>query len=297
MGQTNRGAGDRASALSEIKDGAIILSLGNDYLCQEPILVKIGRVIDRNVEKVRKEISSLIGQFPGKFTPEIDTDEILAEIQGTARVLQQPDEELSEKCRLGELGKGLEDQVRALTRAVNDIRAKVEGRGVSYSTKDSLIGLFTGLGKAGGSLGGIMSRAFKIVAVLAGVAILVGVYLFITMDRESGLLKNISAAESEIRSEQEAISGLEVKRKEIVRRIASIEKKDPSRELSREEKIAIIDLEMEKHKIDEEKRQAQSEISLGREIINENTKKIEAVRESPFFKRLLQPVLAFFTND
>jgi len=287
MARPNKGMHDGARALHEIRDSAIILSLGNDYLSQEPILVKIGRIIDQNVEKMREEISILKRQFPGKYDPEIDTENILGAIQGTARVLQQPDEVLSEKGRIGELGKGLESKIRELTSAIDEIRAKVEGGSPTYTVKDSFLGLFSGFSEAGRPISRILSWTFKIIGVFLGVSFLITAYLFITMDRESSLLKKIAVAKSEIQSKQESISDLETKRNEFTRKVSDIEKK----KLLREDKITIMDLEIKIHNLDEEIRRLQTEINVRQDRITDTKNKVDEIKGKSFWERMLKPIL------
>ena len=288
MARPNKGMSGGASALHEIRDSAIVLSLGNDYLSQEPILVKIGRVIDENVEKMRDEISVLKRQYPGKYDPEIDTEDILGAIQGTARVLQQPDEVLREKGRIGELGKGLENKIKELISAIDEIRAKVEGGSPTYTVKDSFLGLFSGVGEAGRPLGRLLSWTFKIIGIILGISLVITAYLFITMDRESSLLKKIAVAQSEIQSKQELISEHEAARNRFARKISDIEKK----KLAREDKITIMDLEIKIHNLDEEIRRLQTEINVRKDRVVDTKKKLDEIKGKSFLDRMLNPILS-----
>lgn len=290
MEKPNNGSRDGARPLGEIKDSAIILSLGKEYLCVDPILIKIGRVIEQNVEKTREEISAIKRRFPGKYDPEINAENILAEIQALARALQQPNKELSQKCRTGDLGKGLEDKAKALARAVGDVRLKAERERPSYSVIDAFFNLFSRLSGVRRPLGGILSWILKIIFVLFGFSVLTGAYLFITMDREPRLLKKIASSESRIESKQAVIFDLEAKHNEMIRRVADIEKK----ELTRQDKIAIMDLEIEMHNIDDEKQRIQAEIGQHRDNIREYRKKIRDIKERSFWKRMLNPILSLF---
>lgn len=287
MATIDKGMHNNPSALNEIRDNAIFLSLGNEYLNQEPILIKVGRIIDENVDKMREEISVLKKKFPGKYDPEIDTEKLLGAMQDTARVLQQPDEVLIEKGKIGELGKGLEDKIRELTSAIDEIRLKVEGGSPTYTVKDSFLGLFGGVSEAGRPLAKILSWTFRIIGVFLGVSFLITAYLFITMDRESSLLKKIAVVQSEIQSRQRLISDIEAKRNELARRVLDIEKK----KMFREDKIAIMDLEIKIHNLDEEIRKLQTEINVRRDRMTDNKNKLDEIKGKSFWERMLKPIL------
>jgi hypothetical protein len=285
MATTDRAMHNNPKALNEIRDNAIFLSLGNEYLNQEPILVKVGRIIDENVDKMREEITVLKRKFPGKYEPEIDTEDILESIRGTARILQQPDEVLGEKGRIGELGKGLENKIRELTSAIEEIRSKVEGGSPTYTVKDSFLGLFSEVSEAGRPLGKAISWTLKLLGVIVGISFLITAYLFITMDRESSLLEKIAVVQSEIQSRELLISDYEANRKEFVRKISEIEKKN----MLRQEKIAIMDLEIKVHNLDEEIRKLQTEISVRRDRITDTNNKLDEIRGKSFWERLFKP--------
>jgi len=283
----NKGPYAGMNALSELRDIAIFLSLGNEYLCLDPILIKIGRSIDLKVEKAREEISALKKKFPGKYSPEINTNNILAEMQRTARGLQKPTEDLKERCRVGTIGKDLEDKTKELAEAIGEIRLKIGGKRPSYSPLEIIFKPFRRLGEFKRPLGGIFSWVFRLTFVLLGFCLLGGVYLYLSLEKEPDLLKKIAASESVIESKRAVISDLDVKRNDIIHMVADLEKK----ELLRQDKIAIIDLEMKLHEINDEKIKIQSEVRLLLDSIQENKKKIEEIKNKTYWKRILESVL------
>lgn len=281
MGSTDSDPQNVIRALNEIRDNAIMLSLANAYFCEEPFLKKIGRAIDSNVEKLKGDIYSLKKSFPGKFVDEIDTDEIIKEIHRTAQSLQNPDQDINERCTVGSLGRELEDRIKSLSNAVNAIRSQVEGGGLTYSKKDSAVGIFVNIKE---SLGASFFLGLKIFLCLLVLSLLSFFYLFLTMENKESLLKEIGKSEIHMKSQQEIVSQLDLENKEFSERIQSLEKGDPSRA----ERIEIMDLELKVQKNLDERLKVQAKIEIHDKKILENRKKIEVIEKSSFFKRLLR---------
>ncbi|MFH1349455.1 MAG: hypothetical protein ABII26_00815, partial [Pseudomonadota bacterium] len=63
------------SALNGLRDQALLLDLGQAYLCKESILQKMGAEMDSNATQLSLDIQALKKRYPGKFAREIDTDE------------------------------------------------------------------------------------------------------------------------------------------------------------------------------------------------------------------------------
>lgn len=282
MGRTDFDPQNVIRALNEIRDNALMLSLANAYFCEEPFLKKIGRAIESNVEKLKGDIYSLKKSFPGKFMDEIDTDEIIKEIHRTAQSLQNPDQDINEKCIVGSLGRELEDHIKSLSNAVNAIKSQVEGRGLTYTKKDSTVGIFAQIRD---SLGSSFFLGLKIFLCLLVLSLLSFFYLFLTMENRENLLKEIGESEAHIKSLQQIVSQLDLKNNEISERIQSLERGgDPSRK----ERIERIDLELKIQKNLDERLKSQAKIEMHDKKILENRKKIEEIEKSSFFKRLLR---------
>ncbi|MFC1581210.1 hypothetical protein ACFL4N_09935, partial [Thermodesulfobacteriota bacterium] len=71
---------DQFRGLTEIRNGAHLLSLGNAYLCEEYFLKKIGSSMHSQIDGLKGDIHALKDRFPGKFVDEIDTEAVLEEI-------------------------------------------------------------------------------------------------------------------------------------------------------------------------------------------------------------------------
>jgi len=272
------------SALKEIRDSVLMLSIGNAYLCEELFLKKIGRRIDVNVEKLKNDISALKKRYPGKFVTEVDTDEILKGIHGTAQRLQKPDKETEEKCTIGKLGQEMEASVNILTTAISTVRTQVEGDSLTYTRKDSVIKTVGSVKSIGSSIGSVFALFLKILFCLIVISILPLSYLFFTMDKEENLLKEIANKEQYIQSQQGILSKFEAEKMQISQEIETMKEKD----LSREEKIEMIDLDVKIHKIDEECNKVEVDISLYENEIRDNRRKIKEIKEKSFIRRLLR---------
>jgi hypothetical protein len=119
----------RFEAIHEIRDRALMLSLGNEYLCKEVFLKKIGQAIALNVKELANDISLLKRELPERFGGDVQTDRILKGIYNTARRLQEPDEEVHQKCSIGVLGRELEGNINSLARVIKPMGQQVqEGR-------------------------------------------------------------------------------------------------------------------------------------------------------------------------
>jgi predicted nucleic acid-binding Zn-ribbon protein len=97
-------------------------------------------------------------------------------------------------------------------------------------------------------------------------------------------LKEITAIQSLISERQSSLSQIESRKEEISREIKSLEKKD----IFRSEKIALMDLEMEMQKLNQERNNYEAEVTAREKEIADKMKKIEELKKTPFFKRLLR---------
>ena len=277
----------RGDALTEMRDSIFQLSLGNSYLCEDPFLIKIGHAIDSNIETLKEDILSLKARFPGKFTHEIDTDAILEEIRITAQSLQKPNKETNDKCIVGDLGRELEISVKSLTNAINTLKAHVEGGDLTYTKKDTVLGLFDGFGKIGDSVGTALALGLKVLICLIVLSLIPFFYLFMTLEAEEDLLKDMAIHQDQAGSQREIYAKLDQDKEAISKKIESIENKG-GEELSRQDKIKIMELDRDTQKIDLKRQEVELKIAIHDEEIAKNKKKIETIKNTSFFKRLLQ---------
>ena len=270
--------------LSELRDNTTMLVLGNAYFCEEPFLKKIGLSIDSHVQKLRGEILALKKEFPEKFAHEVNTDDKLEAVQRLAHQLQNPDKTLNERCTVGELGQELEGHVDTLKDAVKSIKDQVYGKTPAYTKAESIANVFEPLQGTGTLLIGPLRFIIKVLIIVVLISILPFTYLFLTMETEKGLLKEIAQHEAFITSQQEIVSEWHLEKERIAKEI------DRARGSAkgRQDKIGILDLNMELHKVDEEVRKLEVSIHIREKKITDKGKKIDGIKRTPFLRRLLR---------
>jgi hypothetical protein len=276
---------NRLSALQEIRDRAYLLSLGNAYLCEDVFVRKIGTEIVSMVKALSEDIIAIKKRFPGKFTDDVDTEALLKELHARAGALQNPDSAMNDKCAAGELGRELEQTVQDLARAIKRITAKVEGSLPEYTKKDAVIAVL-GKAKAPASIAAssFVRLIFKVVAFLLILATGPFVYLLVTMEREPALLGDVRKNEALIRSQREIIASLEKEKSVINRQIEELRRKEEDRQ----DKIAIMDLNVRVHGLDDKQSKSEVEIANLEEKIKEDKAKVEEIQKKPFIQRLLR---------
>ncbi len=267
-----------------IRDMALMLSIGNAYLCDAVFLRKIGSTIDTHLREVKSDISNLKKQYPGKFENEVEADQVLEGIQMTARHLQEPDKDLTKKCSAGELGRELEASVDVLVETVNAIRIQVEGELEGYSKKEALLAQVGRVKSVGHLIAVLGSLAFKVMGVLILVGAMVFSYLYFTMESEEALLKELDRSKGKVESQMKLIARLEGERTEVAAKLDSI----PGGELDREGKVEVINLTMQVHKLDERVHSAEVQIDLHKRKIKETEERIAEMRKKTFLQRLLR---------
>ncbi len=271
-------------ALRALRNDALLLGTANEYLCEEAFLLKLGKDIAKNVQRLKDDIVSLKKKYPGKFAREVETDGILEKIDHRAQIMVNPNQEARESCSSGDLGRGLESDVKSIEEAVSLIRLQVYGTASTYPRKDSLLNVFDRVESAGRSLGKMIFLGIKIFLCILVIALLIFLYLFFTMEKEADYRKKIEESQAQIKDQQGLISRLDLEKSRVSEKIKSIEKD----EMVRSEKIAILDLEMEIHRINQERQKAETQIFANEKKILADRKRIEEIGKIPFLKRLLR---------
>jgi len=269
------------SALHEIRDRALLLSLGKAFLCEEVFLMKIGHSIDESLENLREDILSLKMRFVGKFVEDVDTDSILDELHSQAQVLQNPDRRVTDKCTVGTLGAELEETVQVLNQAIKIIKSKVEGEVEEYTRKEAVV---KGAKTASSLVSSLVSLVIKIVILLFILALGPAIYLGVTMDREGSLQKRIAESTAYIQSQRAEIASLRKERDDLAGRIESAQGDN----LSRQQKLDIMDLNVKVHGLDQRVHKAEAEITEHERIINLSQQKIKDIKSKTFLQRYLR---------
>jgi len=269
------------AALHDIRDKAILLSLGKAFLCEEVFLMKIGHAIDESLEHLREDILSLKMRFVGKFVEDVDTDSILDDLHSQAAFLQAPDRRVTDKCTVGTLGAELEETVGVLTQAIRTIRGKVEGEVEEYTKKEAVV---KGAKTAGSLVSSVVSLGIKLVVVLFLLALGPAIYLGVTMDREGSLQNQIAESKAYIQSQRAQIESLRKERDELSGRIESSQGDN----LSRQQKLEIMDLNVKVHGLDQRVHKAEAEITEHERVIKLSQQKIQEIKAKPFLQRFLR---------
>ena len=268
-------------SLHEIRDKAILLSLGKAFLCEEVFLKKIGQSIDESIENLKEDILSLKTRFVGKFVEDVDTDSILENLHSQATFLQAPDRKVTDKCTVGTLGAELEETVRGLTQAIKVIKSKVEGEVEEYTRKEAVV---KGAKTAGSLVSSLVSLVVKMVVLLFLLALGPAIYLGVTMDREGSLQKQIAESKAYIQSQREQIGSLTKQRDELAVRIESSQGDN----LSREQKLEVMDLNVTVHTLDQQVHKSEAEITEHERLIKLNQQKLQEIKSKTFLQRYLR---------
>ena len=268
-------------SLHDIRDKAILLSLGKAFLCEEVFLKKIGQSIDESIENLKEDIVSLKTRFVGKFVEDVDTDSILENLHSQATFLQAPDRKVTDKCTVGTLGAELEETVRGLTQAIKVIKSKVEGEVEEYTRKEAVV---KGAKTAGSLVSSLVSLVVKMVVLLFLLALGPAIYLGVTMDREGSLQKQIAESKAYIQSQREQIGSLTKQRDELAVRIESSQGDN----LSREQKLEVMDLNVTVHGLDQKVHKSEAEITEHERLIKLNQQKLQDIKSKTFLQRFLR---------
>ena len=268
-------------SLSEIRDKAILLSIGKAFLCEEVFLKKIGHAMDESIEHLREDILSLKMMFVGKFVEDVDTDSLLDELHSQAELLQSPDRRVTDKCTVGTLGTEMEEAVQTLAMAIKTIKSKVEGGVEEYTKKDAVV---KGAKTAGSLVSSVVSLVIKTVILLLLLALGPAIYLGVTMDREGSLQKQIAESKASILSQKAQIASVRKERDELAARAESSQGDN----LSRQQKVEIMDLSVKVHSLDQKVHKVEAEITEHERRIKMNQQKIEEIKLKTFQQRFLR---------
>ena len=278
------------NSLHGIRDNALLLSLGRNYLCKEPFLKKLGHVVDLQLKQLKEDIVTLKKKFPGRFLQgqEVDTDGIVNELSRIAERLQNPDKKIQKRCEVGDLGRELEEGVDTMALAIDEIWDQVEGRGITYSVKDSAADFFGGIKSSIGSFVKSVVKTvvlfFKILFLIASVLVLIFLALYMTMETEEKYIKNINKIDAMILPQKELIAECDREIAEVFKQVNAIREGEETRQSL----MAVMDLNVKIHDLRDKRQEAEVKINLYENDRTDNEEKIELVRKKTFLERLLR---------
>ena len=276
---------DRNLALSAIKDRAILLSMAHEYLCEAVFLRKLGNELAEHVERLKEQVRTLKKRYVGIPASDVDLETPMAQLTHMAHLMSAAEGGIADRCRSGQLGEELWETVRTLVDGVDGLRAKIEGMPAPYGLSDLLF-------SAGTRLRSLLQKAVASTTFLAKVAALCAVglfglflYLFLTMEDGEGIRQKIGACREVVSTKQSASLKLARNRAQIREEIDRLYQKE---ELSREEKIELIYLNLKAHKMMEELEKLDVEMALNARVIEDELQRLEGLRKKSFFQRLLR---------
>lgn len=278
------------SSLHGIRDNALLLSLGNKYLCKDPYLHKIGLSVDSHLNQLKEDIRSLKRKFPGKFLEdqEVNTDGIVEDLYRISKWLKDPDKKIRKKCSVGELGRELEEGVDTMALAIDEIWDQVEGRGVSYSTRESAANFFGAIKNAINSV--VISfvktviLVTKIIFLVAALSALGFFALYMTMEKEEKYLKQITKIDTLIMPQNEIVARCNQEINELLRRVDSIRDGTETRQTMME----VMELNVKIQDLREKRQEAEVMINLYQNDRIEKEEKLEKIKNKTFMDRLLR---------
>jgi len=273
---------DPEIAFKMIKDDSILLSIANEYLCDPPFLKKIRANMAANVPAIRSYIEGLQRQFVGKPAEELSLEGHLQELSRITEILQEGGKQTSAKCAEGELGKELSAKLHALTEGIGALKEKIEGSSVSYTAKDvakDMIGKVTVVSRPIAATGRFLFR-FVSICLLACLSIFV--VLFVTMEREEGLVKEIEAIRQEIQKREASVPRLQEELQSLQAQIDSISEDDQGRK----DEIAFVELNMKAHEVAEKLERAQIEVEQQQKKLDQDLIRLEEMRSKSLLQRL-----------
>jgi len=269
-------------ALIELRNNALLLTIGNEHLADDVFLIKIGNSMGRTVELLKRDISALKKEYPGKFMNEVDTDSILVKIDDIAQRLIKPSKETREDHAAGKLGREIESYVEVIARAVDDLRMKVQGNPSEQPGAGSAGTAFLKVRGVFSSAENILTWGLKIVACVVVLLAVLFTYFYFTMDKDTKYLREITSIQATLKEKNDILSEAQKEKQD------QEEKRKPMvRELTRQEKLVALDLEIKINKLNSTIEKTQAEIETYEQKLKENKDDLEAQRKRPFMKRLL----------
>jgi hypothetical protein len=257
------------------------MTFGKDYLCKGSILRKLGVEIDQGIEELERDIVSLKEAFPGRFTNDIPTGELLGKLAETSRRLRDmPD---GDPKASGELAVELESRVDSVASAVERLRDMVGGKPPAYSRTEALSRIADrrrGVRERLGDLSGPLLKLFLALCLLSVIPL---AYLTLTMDDESGLTDRITRGEARIEWDEARVSELGAELQEIRRTAAAIRNKN-----SREGKMERLQLQARAQQIENEIQRIEADAAELRKAVLVDKTKSREIGNKGFLDRLLR---------
>ncbi len=156
------------------------------------------------------------------------------------------------------------------------------GAAVSYSVTDNIFGTLADIKRL--IFGSAVVRyTFRIIAFCVIVCLIGFIYLSITLESETALVRQIDQAKAHISLKQKAIYKTDAE----IQRLYAL-KEDSIK--NNESLVVIMDLDLKISELEEKQEKIQTETKLQQKALEKCQVKLEAIKREPFFDRLLKRV-------
>lgn len=289
------------SGINEIRDRALLLSFGNEYLYKKPFLKKVGISIALKANELQDTLDIHRVRLSGQAQKE--SDRLLEGINTIASLLLDPGGQIKDKGTIGQLGRDLESQINSFSRVVKTLRVQVEGTSV-YTDTDTIkvpvqeppptyqrprpqLSLFGWVGPLFNFIAALVTFVLKTTLLLVLISMFPLGYLYLTMDTEKALLAEVNKSSAFIESQYELITRLNDNKTQLARKIAALEEMNPD-DLSRQDKIEVMDLNLSVHQLSEQTYKAEFEVSVHEKKLENITARLAEIKRKTFVERLLR---------
>ncbi len=273
---------DPEQALMEIRDRAVMLYLAGAYLCESPLLRKLGFNIEQNVEALVAYVAEINEEKTTAHSTNVDSD--LERMAHVAELLQTGNEEIRRKCGKGQLGKELCDQVAVLGQRIKAMRGGGESPPLTYGKMGSVEDFFDRLRSSLRFVSASLRVFLKTLGVLFALCLVLFLILFFTMESEKDLLKEVKQQKALILEKGEVLSTLNKALREAKGKIARM----GPQELSRQEEVRLMDLKLKIYKLEENKATLKNEMEDLQKTLAHKEKDLQEFRGKSFMENLLR---------
>ncbi|MCD6561549.1 MAG: hypothetical protein J7L16_07325 [Deltaproteobacteria bacterium] len=272
--------GDIDYSLTAIKNCSIMLDIGSEYLCETPLLQKVGTCLKENVSYLIDHINDIKKQFVGKPAQKTKLEDRLEQLADFSRLLQKTEKDIIQKCISGELG----DKFMPVVKEINFLRGRVEGNPISYTKIDSALGIIGRFKFVATSIKSVFFFLFKIFFVCALICLIVFSLLYFNMGSEKEITSRINQKKDLLSSEKARFSILNKKIEQIQKKIDTINQD----ELKRQDVIELIDLNIKVYRLEEEKQNRLSKLKNIKDSLNKCQDELEEMQRKSIWQRLLK---------
>lgn len=275
---------DPRQVLASIRDQAVMLGMAAQFLCEARVLSNLGAALEKDIERLKASVDLLRGKFVGLPPQDMDMDARLEELFLVSERLKRPETSAQGPSGLEALSKEFKEKVRAFGAALDSFQQKLDGEPAPYTPSDYVVHQWDRLGtgiSAAAALGRRLAKAALTIVLCAGILFLV---LYFTMEKDEAFLKEIETAKAQIDKRQSELVKTEAQLREIERQLTGVR----SGELSREEKVHVLELNTKARDLRQEKDRLQIEAKGLERALEEAQGRLDALRKKTLLERLLR---------